>query len=94
MMKMVMVSTSFLSKGIRHGHYGQVIHPAEGRNRGLTALMLTFGVVEQWFDQKKEEGQSANNTIDWRFSGTSTIRNAFLQYLATTKRDSSGKQFR
>lgn len=43
-----------------------------------------------WFDQKKEESSADNDMIDWRYSASSVIHDAFVAYIGT--KDSNGNK--
>ena len=43
-----------------------------------------------WFDQKKQEYSSNDHIIDWRFSASLTIHDAFVAYIGT--KDSNGNR--
>ena len=43
-----------------------------------------------WFDQKKAESSASMDIIDWRYSATSNIHDAFVAYIGT--KDSSGNR--
>ena len=36
-----------------------------------------------WLDIKKAEGSASNNLIDWRFSSSDTIHDAYVSYIKT-----------
>ena len=36
-----------------------------------------------WFDQKKTEPSALNDMVDWRFSDSTTVQNAFVSYIGT-----------
>nr|QOL01207.1 putative extracellular protein TR9_015 [Trebouxia lynnae] len=44
-----------------------------------------------WFDQKKAESSASMDIIDWRYSATSNIHDAFVAYIGT--KDSSGNRY-
>ncbi|DBA82983.1 TPA: hypothetical protein ACH3X1_006760 [Trebouxia sp. C0004] len=43
-----------------------------------------------WFDQKKVESSADNDMIDWRYSASSVIHDAFVSYIGT--KDSNGNK--
>ena len=44
-----------------------------------------------WFDQKKPELAVNQDVVDWRFSASSAIHDAFVAYLGT--KDSNGNRY-
>lgn len=42
-----------------------------------------------WLDIKKAESSASNNVIDWRFSSSDTIHDAYVSYIKT-KTNSTG----
>ena len=45
-----------------------------------------------WFDEMKTEASAGNDVVDWRFSGTSELDSAFVQFVSKQKA-SSGAQY-
>ena len=43
-----------------------------------------------WFDQKKQESSANKDIIDWRFSASSTIHDAFVAYIGA--KDANGNR--
>lgn len=44
-----------------------------------------------WFDQEKQESSAGNDVIDWRFSASTTVHDAFVSYIGT--KDSNGDKY-